>query len=110
MKKLFMILPLALILCLTFGCQDKEAMAEVEEQNIAIVKRVYDEMNKGNMEIWKEVGAPEFAYYNPSRSTNPDSREELAEGLQNIYNALPDLTFSIEDIITVSFQPNLNHS
>ena len=31
MKKLFMILPLALILCFTVGCQDKEAMAELEE-------------------------------------------------------------------------------
>ncbi len=28
MKKLYMILPLALILCFMVGCQDKEAMAE----------------------------------------------------------------------------------
>ncbi len=31
MKKLLMILPLALILCFMVGCQDKEAMAELEE-------------------------------------------------------------------------------
>ena len=30
MKKLFMILPLVFLLCFTFGCQDKEAMAELE--------------------------------------------------------------------------------
>jgi ketosteroid isomerase-like protein len=30
MKKLLMILPLALILCFMVGCQDKEAMAELE--------------------------------------------------------------------------------
>ena len=31
MKGLFMILPLALILCFMVGCQDKAAMAELEE-------------------------------------------------------------------------------
>ncbi len=41
MKKLSMILPLALILCFMVGCQDKEAMAEVEEQNINLVKPKY---------------------------------------------------------------------
>jgi hypothetical protein len=30
MKKLCMVLPLALILCFMVGCQDKEAMAELE--------------------------------------------------------------------------------
>jgi hypothetical protein len=29
MKKRFMILPMALILCFMVGCQDKEAMAEI---------------------------------------------------------------------------------
>ena len=29
MKKLCMILPLALLLCFIIGCQDKEAMAEI---------------------------------------------------------------------------------
>jgi hypothetical protein len=33
MKKTFMILPLALILCFMVGCQDKDALAKVEEQN-----------------------------------------------------------------------------
>ncbi|MFC2142262.1 hypothetical protein ACFLR7_04960 [Acidobacteriota bacterium] len=31
MKKLYMILPLAMILCFVVGCQDKAAMAELEE-------------------------------------------------------------------------------
>jgi hypothetical protein len=30
MKKLFMILPLVLVLSFVVGCQDKEAMAELE--------------------------------------------------------------------------------
>jgi len=31
MKNLYMILPTALILCFMVGCQDKEAMAELEK-------------------------------------------------------------------------------
>jgi hypothetical protein len=31
MKKLLMVIPLVFLLCFTFGCQDKEAMAELEE-------------------------------------------------------------------------------
>jgi len=47
MKKLCMILPLALILCFMVGCQDKEAMseleamkaqAEIEEQNKEVIE------------------------------------------------------------------------
>jgi len=57
MKKLCMILSFALILCFTFGCQDKEAMAEleamkaqaeVEEQNKEIILKMIELMNSGN--------------------------------------------------------------
>jgi steroid delta-isomerase-like uncharacterized protein len=109
MKKLLMVIPLVLLLCFTFSCQDKEAMAEleefraqaaVEEENEALVKRLFEESNQRNLEIWTEVCAPNFAFYQPSGSTNPISREELQEGVKNIYNvSFPDLTMSIEDII-----------
>ncbi len=57
MKKLFMILPLALILCFMVDCQDRAAMAElvefkaqaeVEEQNKEIVKRYFELMADRN--------------------------------------------------------------
>jgi hypothetical protein len=64
MKKLQIILPLALILCFMVGCQDKEAMAEleaikaqaeIEKENIALVKRRYEAWNSGDVEAIKEV-------------------------------------------------------
>jgi len=70
MKKLLMVIPLVFLLCMTFGCQDKEAMAEleefkaqeaVEEQNKALVKSYIDEFNKGNVEILNEVCAPDYS-------------------------------------------------
>jgi len=110
MKKLLMILPLALILCFMVGCQDKEAMAEleefraqaeVEEQNKALVKRFYEELNKGNFEIYKEVFAPEFGLYSPSNSPNPRSQEESMEALKMASRVSPDTNYSIEELFAV---------
>ena len=64
MKKLYLILPLALILCFMLGYQDQAAMAEreaikvqaeVEEQNIGLVKRHYEAWNIGDVDAIKEI-------------------------------------------------------
>jgi len=108
MKKLLMILPLALILCFMVGCQDKEAMAEleefkaqaeVEEQNKEVVKRFFEEFNQGNAEIYKELFAPDYAYYAPSNSPQPMSREEIMEFMKTFFEAFPESIWSIEDLI-----------
>ena len=108
MKKIIIILPLALILCFMVGCQDKEAMAELEEfraqaaleeQNKEIVKRLYEEFNKGNVEIVMELCASDYSFYYPSNSPNPMSREATVEALKDFYRAFPDLNWSIEELI-----------
>ena len=110
MKKLLLILPLAMILCVMVGCQDKAAMAEleefkaqaaVEEQNIAIVKRLIEELNKGNPEIIEDVYAPDSVFYSPSSSPKPLSRDELIEFAKMNFKAVPDLNYSIEEIFSV---------
>jgi predicted ester cyclase len=99
MKKLCMILPLALILCFMVGCQDKEAMAEleefraqaaVEEQNKEIIKRLGEELNKGNVEIFKELCAPEFAYYSASISPEPISLDGIIEAFKMEFQGFPN--------------------
>ncbi len=109
MKKLSMILPLALILCFMVGCQDKEAMAELEEfkaqakvkeQNEALIRHYYEEMNKGNAEIMKEVYAPDATYYFPSGLSDPMSLEQEIEQLKMFMSAIPDLVHNIEDLIS----------
>ena len=110
MRKLCIILPMALILCLMVGCQDKEAMAElekfrvqaeVEEQNKELIKRMWEVWGKWDFEAWKEVVAPDYAYYFPSISAKPMSREETIEFGKMLRNAFPDITFSIEELIAV---------
>ncbi len=110
MKKLFMILPLAMILCFMVGCQDKEAMAEleamkaqaeVEEQNKDLVKRMYEAWEKGDFEAYKEVVAPEYVWYLPSMSTEPKSREETIEFGKMVRIGFPDFSYSIEELYAV---------
>jgi steroid delta-isomerase-like uncharacterized protein len=108
MKKTFFILPLALILCFVVGCQDKEAMGEleefraqaaVEEQNKEIVKGLLEELNKGNADIWKELCAPEFVYYSPSESPEPMSVNETIECFQMAFKGFPDINWKTQDLV-----------
>jgi steroid delta-isomerase-like uncharacterized protein len=109
MKKLYMILPLAIILCFMVGCQDKAAMAElegfraqaeVEEQNKEIVIRFYEELDNGNIENVVEFFAPNFLWYEPSNSPTPLSKEEAHEHLKMFYEVFPKWQRKIEEIIT----------
>ncbi len=108
MKKLSMIFPLALILCFMVGCQDKEAMAEleatisqaeVEEQNKALVLHWYEELDKGNIETLIDMFAPNFLWYSPSNSPTPMSREDAYEFLKTIFLAFPKWMHKMEEII-----------
>ena len=98
MKKLCMILPLALILCFMVGCKDKEAMAEleamkaqaeVEEQNKIMVRQFYNALDGQDYEkidafmsddiILHYAGFPE-----------PIKREGIIEFVRYYYTAFPD--------------------
>jgi steroid delta-isomerase-like uncharacterized protein len=105
-----MILPIALILCFMVGCQDKEAMAEleamkaqaeVEKQNEALYRGIIEEINKGNSEYFNEFYSPDSLYYFPSNNPKPLSREESQEFVKGFFQAFPDLNFSIEELHAV---------
>jgi len=99
MKKLCIILPLTLILSFIVGCQDKAAMAELEEQNKALIRNFFEEENNRNIDILNEMSAPNATWFHPSVSTTPIAFEEAFEGLKIFWHAFPDLTLTIEDII-----------
>jgi steroid delta-isomerase-like uncharacterized protein len=108
MKKLSMILPLALILCFMVGCQDKEAMAEleamkaqvkVEEQNKALVHNLYEHWHSRNIDALTEMHAPNAKYNHPSAGATSIPFEKALEAMQMYWQAFPDLTLTFEDII-----------
>jgi steroid delta-isomerase-like uncharacterized protein len=108
MKKLYMILPLALILCFMVGCQDKEAMAEleamkaqaeVEEQNKEIIRRTHNEVwSEGNVELIYDLYDTDYVAH---WTSGPDTQglDELREVILEARNAFPDLTENIEQIV-----------
>ena len=110
MKKLLMILSLALIFCFMVGCQDKEAMAEieamkaqteVEEKNIELIRDYFEELNKGNAEILREVYAPDAAYHFPSGIAESMSVEQEIDQVKMFNAGIPDLVHDIEEIMAV---------
>ena len=106
MKKLLLVIPLVILLCFTFGCQNQEAMAEleefraqaeVEEQNKALVQKLIEEADKGNFSIMDELYAPDFEYYGPSNA-EPRNLEECKQFLVPIFTAL-QLKHTLDDFI-----------
>ena len=110
MKNYMIILPMALILCFMVGCQDKEAMAEleemkaqaeVEEQNMEVVHKWLKSGDEGNIEGAMELFAPNFLWYSPSNSPAPMSKEESHEYLVMVLKAFPKWIHKIEEIMAV---------
>ena len=111
MKKLLMILPLALILCFMVSCQHKEAIveletfkaqAEIEEQNKDLTKQYYTELDKTNIEeldtFVDKFISPDFVLHLPG---GVDIRGK--KGIKDYYAgskmAFPDASHTVDDVI-----------
>ncbi|MFC2165900.1 ester cyclase [Acidobacteriota bacterium] len=87
-----------------------KAQAEVEEQNIALMKRVYEGMRKGDFDILRDSLSPDYAFYTPSGSTNPLNVDKTVGMISAFYNAFPDIGFNIVDIIAKGDQVIIRES
>ena len=107
MKKLYMVLPLALILCFMVGCQDREAMAEleefraqaeVEEQNKDVVRRYWNgKWNERRPEILDETHKPDFVYHGTIMDIHGVDEYKQVYGM--FLSALHDTQITIEHMI-----------
>ena len=102
-----MILPLALILCVVVGCQDKEAMAEleafkaqaeVEEQNKELIRDFLRELDSGNWDLVHEIFSDDCKFYSPSDSASSSKNEQFAT-LDEMLAAFPNWKHDIKDMI-----------
>jgi len=110
MKKIFCVVPLILLLCFSFACQDKVAMAEfeeskaqkaLEEANKALAMRYFGAVESGDLEAVKEIFSPDFILHH---TTGQDwSLEKTIETVKKQHEQsevmLPDVTFINEDTI-----------
>ncbi len=106
MKKLF-IIPLVFLLCFTFACQDKEAMAEleamkaqakVEEQNKELAKGLFAAIDAGDFDKLEGLFADDFALKVPGVD-EPWGTDMLFQAIKSHYAAFPDWTHVIEDVV-----------
>jgi len=107
LKNLCMILLMALILCFMVGCQDKEAMAEleamkaqaaVEETNKEVVKRYWNgKWNERRPEILDELMTPDVVYHGTSMEMH--GVEEYKQVYNMYRSALHDTQITIEELI-----------
>ena len=107
MKKLYTILLLIPIVYFMVGCQNNKAMAEllmglkakaeIEEQNLELVSKLWVEWNERNLKFFMDVNAPDFAFYSPSGNPNHMSLEETIERVKMIWEAFPDITVNVEE-------------
>jgi steroid delta-isomerase-like uncharacterized protein len=106
MKNLCMILPLTLILCFVVGCQDKEAMAEleefraqaaVEEQNKEIVKRYFKLMADRNP-AYMELSSEDYVVHFPG-GFDVKGIENLKKVQDPYFDAFPDHTYFFSDFV-----------
>jgi predicted ester cyclase len=107
MKKLLMILPLALILCFMVGCQDKEAMAEleefraqaaVEEQNKEIVRQLYKAIDEQNFDTLLELSASDGVCHIPGVPEAVPIKA-ATDVIKSYYEAFPGSIHDIKAVI-----------
>ena len=106
MKKLLLILPVG-ILCLIVGCQDKAAMAELEEfkaqaaleeQNKDVAKRYWEgKWNDRRPQVLDELQTPDVKYHGTSMEMN--NLEEYKQVYNMYLSAFQDTHITIDDLI-----------
>lgn len=108
MKKLFYVVPSVLLFCFTISCQDKAAMADlekikaqtaVEEQNEALVTRLFGELNKKNADVYQELYAPEYGWHFPTNNPKALTREEEAGFVKLLWAGFPDIRWDIVEMV-----------
>jgi predicted ester cyclase len=106
MKKYLSVIPLVLLLCFVVGCQDKAAMAEleefkaqaeIEEQNEAAFRYMIEETDKGNYDAWNEVCSLDYVSHWGEISWN---LEEHKQANRPLLVAFPDINHEINSLIT----------
>lgn len=90
------------------ACQDKAAIAELEEhraqvaleaQNKVLVKSAFDGLNKRDAAVYQELYAPEYGWHFPANNPKALTRDEEAAFVELLWKAFPDIRWEIVDTI-----------
>jgi steroid delta-isomerase-like uncharacterized protein len=112
MKKSLMVIPLILLLCFAFACQDKEALAELEamkakaeaeEQSKADLKKLAEGVQKAwdnqDMNALVQLYAEDAVMFMPGEAEPIRGRQAIAENQATFLRAMPDMTIKFTTIL-----------
>jgi steroid delta-isomerase-like uncharacterized protein len=108
MRKPYLTLALVLIFCVAVSCRDKETLktletiktgAEVEVRNMQLAKRYIEAFNQKDFDALMKILSADYTVHNPSGSPEATSLEKFIENYKSAFDAFPEFTWSIEDII-----------
>jgi len=75
-----------------------------EQENVAKIHRLYDELNKDNLDVVEEIISPDFVAHGETMGLDrdtPDRREAMKKGIRWAKQIFPDLVVSIEDTVAL---------
>ena len=108
MKKYLSVIALVILFCFVVGCQDKAAMAELEdyrakttleEQNRELVRSIFEGLSMQNEATYQEFYASEYGWHFPANNPRALTREEEAEFVKLLWAAFPDIRWDIVDML-----------
>ena len=73
----------------------------VEQQNEALVRAVFEGLNKRNEAIYQELYAPEYRWYFPSANPKGLTREEEAGFVKLLRAGFPDCHWDVEEMVVL---------
>ncbi len=105
MKKLFMILPLVLVLCFAYGCQQGEEVAEEPvvdvEAERANIQKVFDQYAEAwktsNIDLFSEIFSHDADMVIFDTQTRYDGGEAWLERLQNSLALIEDVNVTFRE-------------
>jgi len=103
MKKLLMIIPLVILLCFTFGCQQGEEGITEEEVQV-FTDRILEMWNEANLTIVDEFYAPEIVRHDCGVPDDIVGLENMKNYLTNLFNAFPDLHITVDEMIVAGYK------
>ncbi len=98
MKKFLTIIPLVILLCFTFGCQQGEDVSNEEELREIVLRVIEEAWNQGKMEVLDEHFAPEYVYHH-FPFPDVEGVEAYKQYIADTRNSYPDFKLTVEEII-----------
>lgn len=94
-----MIIPVILLLCFTFSCQQQVEEGITEEEAKALVERDLEIWNEGNLALADEIIAPDYVEHTADISEDIVGIDAFKKGVAYRRTIFPDFNITTEELI-----------